>query len=303
MKERKPLVLNKNVSETADVVALKRKKSAKDFYTVLCPQMSPIHFSLTESVFRKYGVKLEVLSKVSANDVEEGLKYVNNDMCYPSIIIIGQFINALKSGKYDLDNIALVISQIGGGCRATNYSSFVRKAISKAGFEKVFVFPLSASKSSQNKSIGFSFPMIRDFILVILYGDLIMKLSNRRRPYECYVGQTDALTESWLRRLSGIISKNAWFNFRRTVKEIIRDFDNIVVKKIKKPRVGIIGEVLVKFHPTANNNLVSSLEKEGAEVVVPNLMDTIIYFVLDDVYKHKYLEGSFRSKIISLMTI
>ncbi|MDR3195638.1 MAG: 2-hydroxyacyl-CoA dehydratase [Endomicrobium sp.] len=264
--------------------------------------MSPIHFSLAESVFSKYGVKLKVLSKVSANDIEEGLKYVNNDMCYPAIIIIGQFINALKSGKYDLDNTALVISQTGGGCRATNYSRLVRKAISKAGFEKVSVFPLNASKSSQNKSIGFSFPMFRDFILVILYGGLIMKLSNRRRPYERCVGQTDALTESWLRRLSDIISKNAWFNFRRTVKEIIRDFDNIAVKKIKKPRVGIVGAVLVKFHPTANNNLVSSLEKEGADVVVPNLMDTIIYFVLDDVYKHKYLEGSFKSKIISLMT-
>lgn len=302
MKEHKTLKLDENISETKNINTSKVEKSAKDFYTVLCPQMSPIHFSLAESIFRKYGVKLEVLSKVSANDVEEGLKYVNNDACYPAIIIIGQFINALKSGKYDLDNTALVISHTGGACRATNYSCLLRKAISKAGFEKVSVFPLSTSKASQNKSIGFSFPMIRDFILVIIYGDLIMKLSNRMRPYEFYIGQTDALTESWLKRLSDIISKNTWFNFRRTVKEIVRDFDNIAVKKVKKPRAGIVGEVLVKFHPTANNNLVSSLEKEGAEVVVPNLMDTMLYMILDNIYQHKYLEGSFKVKIISLIT-
>jgi predicted nucleotide-binding protein (sugar kinase/HSP70/actin superfamily) len=201
-----------------------------------------------------------------------------------------------------LGNTALVISQTGGACRATNYYSLLRKAISKAGLEKVSVFPLNISNASQNKSIGFSFPMIRDFILVILYGDLIMKLSNRMRPYEFYIGQTDSLAESWLSRLSGIIGKNTWFNFRKTVKEIVRDFDNIAVQKVKKHRVGIVGEVLVKFHPTANNNLVSFLEKEGAEVVVPNLMDTMLYMILENIYQHEYLEGSFRAKIISLIT-
>jgi predicted CoA-substrate-specific enzyme activase len=302
MKERKSLKFKRDIPKVENINALKTVKSAKDFHTVLCPQMSPIHFSLAESVFNKYGVKLKVLSDVSASDIEEGLKYVNNDVCYPAIIIIGQFINALNSGEYNLDKTALVISQTGGGCRATNYSRLLRKAIDKAGFKKVEIFPLSTSKSSQNKSIGFSFSMIRDFILSILYGDLIMKLSNRMRPYEFYLGQTDALANSWLRRLSCIISNNTWFNFRKTVKEIVKDFDNIAVKKIRKPRVGIVGEILVKFHPIANNKLVSSLEKEGAEVIVPNMMDTMVYFLLDDAYKHKYLEGSLKNKIISLIT-
>jgi predicted nucleotide-binding protein (sugar kinase/HSP70/actin superfamily) len=305
MKERKSLNLNENISKTENTNTSKTEKNAKDFYTVLCPQMSPIHFSLAGSVFRKYGINLEVLSEVSRNDIEEGLKYVNNDACYPVIIVIGKFINALRSGKYDLDSTALVISHTGGGgggCRFTNYSRLLRKAIDKAGFEKVKIFSLSTSKSSQNKSIGFSFPMIRDLILVILYGDLIMKLSNRIRPYEIYVGQTDALVESWLIRLAKIISRNTWFNFKKTLKEIVKDFDNVSIKKIKKLRVEIAGEILVKFHPTANNNLVSLLEKEGAEVIIPNMMDTIISFVLEDMYNHKYLEGSFRSRIISLIT-
>jgi predicted CoA-substrate-specific enzyme activase len=302
IKERKRLKLSKNISEMEGINTSKTEKGVKDFNTLLCPQMSPIHFSLIESAFHKHGLKLKVLSKVSSKDIEEGLKYVNNDACYPSIIIIGQFINALKSGKYDLDKTALVISQTGGGCRATNYSRILIKALSKAGFGKVPVFLLSTSKIAENKSVGFSLSMVKDLILAILYGDLVMKLSNRMRPYELYSGHVDALSKSWVRRLSVIIKNNPLFNFRKTVKEIVKDFDNIAIKQIKKPRVGVVGEVLVKFHSTANNNLVSSLEKEGAEVVVPNMMDTLIYFVLDDVYRYKYLEGSFRNKIISLLS-
>jgi predicted CoA-substrate-specific enzyme activase len=302
MKEHKYLKLNNNISETEDITISKTEKRVKDFNTVLCPQMSPIHFSLIEIAFNKHRLKLKVLSEVSQKDIEEGLRYVNNDVCYPAIIIIGQFINALKSGKYDLDKTALLISQTGGGCRATNYSRLLIKALAKAGFEKVPVFLLSTSKFSGSKSSDFSFSMIRDLTLAILYGDLIMKLSNRMRPYELYTGETDALSNSWIKQLSIIIKNNPWFNFRKTVKAIIKDFDNITIKKIKKPRVGVVGEVLVKFHPIANNNLVSLLEKEGAEVVVPNMMDTLIYFVLDDIYKHKYLEGSLKNKVISLLS-
>jgi predicted CoA-substrate-specific enzyme activase len=302
MKERKYLKLNNNIFKTEDINISKTEKGMKDFNTVLCPQMSPIHFSLIELAFNKHGLKLKVLSEVSPEDIEEGLRYVNNDACYPAIIVIGQFINALKSGKYDLDKTALLISQTGGGCRATNYSRLLTKALTKAGFEKVPVFLLNASKFSGTKSSEFSFSMVMDLALSIIYGDLIMKLSNRMRPYELYTGQTDALSNSWIRRLSVIIKNNPWFNFRKTVKAIVKDFDNIATKKIKKPRVGVVGEILVKFHPTANNNLVSLLEKEGAEVIVPNMMDTLIYFVLDDVYRYKYLEGSLKNKIISLLS-
>jgi predicted CoA-substrate-specific enzyme activase len=278
-------------------------KDMKDSYTILCPQMSPIHFRLAGAIMKNHGIRLEVLPKVSKADIEEGLRYVNNDACYPTIVVVGQLINALKSGKYDTNKIAMIISQTGGGCRATNYAGFLRKAAQKAGFENVPVISLSATNTSLNKSLGVTFGMLKDSLLVLLYGDLLMRLSNRMRPYEIHAGQTAALVEEWLMKLSGRIRKTYIFEFKSTVKKIIKDFDAIPVKKIQKPRVGVVGEILVKFHPDANNNLVSVLEKEGAEAVVPDLTDFLLYCMLDDVYKHKYLAGSFKNKIFSLIAM
>ncbi|MCA6079862.1 MAG: acyl-CoA dehydratase activase-related protein [Endomicrobium sp.] len=302
IKERKGLKFKDNIFERTKFSKFSEfTKDMRNSYTILCPQMSPVHFRLAGSIMRKYGIKLEVLPEVSKADIEEGLKYVNNDACYPTIVVVGQLINALKSGRYDINKTALIISQTGGGCRATNYAGFLRKAAEKAGFKNVPVISLSVTDSSLNKSLGISFSMLKDALLVLLYGDLLMRLSNRMRPYEVYSGQTDALVEAWLMRLSDRIGKTLYFDFKKTVKKIIGDFDGIAVKKVKKPRVGVVGEILVKFHPYANNNLVSALEKEEAEVVVPDMTDFINYCMLDDIYKHKYLAGSFKNRIISFI--
>ena len=274
-------------------------KDMKDSYTILCPQMSPIHFRLGGAIMRSHGIKFEVLPKVGKADIEEGLRYVNNDACYPTIVVVGQLINALKSGKYDVNKTAMIISQTGGGCRATNYAAFLRKAAEKAGFKNVPVISLSTTNQNLNKQLGVTFKMLKDVLLLLLYGDLLMRLSNRMRPYEVHAGQTDALVETWLMRLSDRIKKTYYFEFSGTVKKIIKEFDAVPVKKIKKPRVGVVGEILVKFHPDANNNLVSVLEKEGAEAVVPDMTDFINYCILDDVYKHKYLSGSFKNRAVS----
>ena len=301
IKERRGLKFSDDVFDGTKFS--KFTKDMKDSYTILCPQMSPIHFRLLGSIMRNRGIKLEVLPKVSKADIEEGLRYVNNDACYPTIVVVGQLINALKSGKYDLNKIAMLISQTGGGCRATNYAGFLRKAAQKAGFENVPVISLSTTNTSLHKSLGVTFAMLKDALLVLLYGDLLMRLSNRMRPYEIHAGQTEALVEEWTMKLSNRISKMYFFEFINTVKKIVKDFDSIPVKKVKKPRVGVVGEILVKFHPDANNNLVSVLEKEGAETVVPDMADFLLYCLLDDIYKHKYLAGSFKNRAMSWVAI
>lgn len=298
IKERKGLKFSDNVFDGTKFSEF--TGDMKDSYTILCPQLSPVHFRLAGAIMKSRGIKLEVLPKVNKADIEEGLRYVNNDACYPTIVVVGQLINALKSGKYDISKTAMIISQTGGGCRATNYAAFLRKAAEKAGFKNVPVISLSTTNPALNKQLGITFGFIKDALLVLLYGDLLMRLSNRMRPYEIHAGQTDALAEEWLMRLSDRIRKTYYFEFKRTVKKMIKGFDSIPVKKIKKPRVGVVGEILVKFHPDANNNLVSVLEKEGAEAVVPDMTDFINYCMLDNVYKHKYLSGSFKNRALSL---
>lgn len=297
IKERKGLKFSEDVFEGSRFSEF--TKDMKDSYTILCPQMSPIHFRLAGAIMRSHGIRLEVLPKVNKDDIEEGLRYVNNDACYPTIVVVGQLINALKSGKYDINKTAMIISQTGGGCRATNYAAFLRKAAEKAGFKNVPVISLSTTNQALNKQLGITFGLLKDSLLVLLYGDLLMRLSNRMRPYEIHAGQTDALVETWLMRLSERIGKTYYFEFSRAVKKIVKEFDSIPVKKIRKPKVGVVGEILVKFHPDANNNLVSVLEQEGAEAVVPDMTDFINYCMLDDVYKHKYLSGSFKNRVIS----
>ncbi|MDR0485548.1 MAG: 2-hydroxyacyl-CoA dehydratase [Elusimicrobiota bacterium] len=297
IKERKGLRTSKEIFRGSEFKEF--TKEMKESYTILCPQMSPVHFKLAGAVMRKHKINLEVLPNVGKKDIEEGLRYVNNDACYPTIVVVGQLINALKSGKYDLNKTALIISQTGGGCRATNYGAFLRKAAEKAGFKNVPIISLGVTNSSASNSLGFSMGLIKDVMLVLLYGDLLMRLSNRMRPYEINTGQTENLTEKWLIHLSDRIRKTGHFEFKRTIKKIIKEFDEIPIRDIKKPRVGVVGEILVKFHPDANNNLVSVLEKEGAEAIVPDMTDFFIYCLLDDNYKHKYLAGSLKMKIIS----
>jgi predicted CoA-substrate-specific enzyme activase len=301
IKERKGLEFSKNIF--AGTKFTEFTKDMKDSYTILCPQMSPIHFRLVSAVMIKRGLNFQVLPNVSKADIEEGLRYVNNDACYPTIVVVGQLINALKSGKYNTDKTAMIISQTGGGCRATNYAAFLRKAAQKAGFQNVPIIVLGVTSASPNETIEFSFGLLKDAVFILLYGDLLLRLSNRMRPYEINAGQTDALTEKWLIYLSEMIRKTYLFKFSSTVKKIIKEFDAIPIKKIKRPRVGIVGEILVKFHPDANNNLVGVLEKEGAEAIVPDLTDFLIYCLLDDIFKRKYLNGTIRNSILNRVVI
>ncbi|MGB2578874.1 putative CoA-substrate-specific enzyme activase [Elusimicrobium simillimum] len=270
-------------------------------YTILCPQMSPIHFTLLSKVMKRFGYNLEVLPTVSQEDIEEGLKYVNNDACYPAIVVVGQLINALKSGKYDTSKTALIISQTGGGCRATNYVSFLRAAAAKAGFKNVPVIPF-AFGGEKHPGFEITFGMFRDIVCAFLFGDLVMRMSHRLHPYEINKGDVDKLVDATLSdfalrldsKLPGpvILYKEA--------KKAVKRFDSFPIKDTKRrPRVGIVGEILVKFHPDANNRLVDVIESEGGEAVVPDLMDFLLYCLLDDTYRHKYLSGKLINRIVS----
>ncbi|ACC97992.1 CoA-substrate-specific enzyme activase [Elusimicrobium minutum Pei191] len=273
------------------------KEMRKD-YTILCPQMSPVHFSLLASAVNRHGYNLEVLPNLSKEDVEEGLKYVNNDACYPAIVVVGQLINALKSGKYNTDKTALIISQTGGGCRATNYVSFLRSAAAKAGFKNV---PVIAFAFGGDKHPGFNItvPMFKDILAAFLLGDLVMRMANRLRPYEIEPGSVNKLVEETLSYISKEVIGKSPFKINREAAKIVKTFDAFPIKEERRPRVGIVGEILVKFHPDANNRLVDVIESEGGEAIVPDLMDFVNYCLMDDTYRHKYLSGKLINRVVS----
>ncbi|MBQ9549607.1 MAG: 2-hydroxyacyl-CoA dehydratase [Lachnospiraceae bacterium] len=261
-------------------------------YTILCPQMSPIHFDILEPAFRSAGYNLVVLDNDGREAVDAGLKYVNNDACYPSLMVIGQIMLALNSGKYDLDKTAVIMSQTGGGCRATNYIGFIRRALEKADLSHIPVISLNLSGLEGNPG----FKLTRDLILKGLYGltfgDIFLRCILRMRPYEEVKGTTDELHKKWLKICRDFVSekKPSFFKFRSLCRRMIREFDTIPVNEVKKkPRVGVVGEILVKFHPSANNHLTDLLEKEGAEPVVPDLMDFLLYCFYNQIYKAEKL--------------
>ena len=272
-------------------------------HTILCPQMSPIHFQFLEAAIEESGYKIVVLPSVDKNAVEEGLKYVNNDACYPSIIVVGQMIEALKSGKYDLDNTSVMISQTGGGCRATNYIGFIRKALKDAGFSHVPVIAVSAQGLESNPGFKISLPMLNRCAIALVYGDLLMRVLYRVRPYEKETGAANRLYESWVDRCKKSSRSGNLNEFKKNVWSIVRDFDTLPINNIKKPKVGLVGEILVKFHPTANNNIVDIIENEGAEAVMPDLMDFLFYSAYNSNFKHKYLAGTRRAKVVSNVLI
>ncbi|MGO3752287.1 MAG: acyl-CoA dehydratase activase-related protein [Peptoniphilaceae bacterium] len=276
-------------------------KDMQKTHTLLLPQMAPIHFEIFSSVARSEGFNIEVLEDLSKNVVNEGLSYVNNDACYPSIFVVGQFIDALKSGKYDTDNLTLVISQTGGACRASNYVGFIRKAIADAGFGHVPVLSLSFQGIESHPGLEFSksqgIRILKKLIISMLYGDLIMRLSQTTRPYEKIKGSSDILKRRWID-----IFKNckdySMKSFKENVSNIIFEFGKLEVNNIKKARVGIVGEILVKYLPAANNHIVDKLEEEGAEVVVPDLTDFMMYSFKNASIKNQKLSKSKISAIL-----
>ncbi|WP_304206801.1 2-hydroxyacyl-CoA dehydratase [Peptostreptococcus russellii] len=267
-------------------------------HTLLAPQMAPMQFQFVEKAVRDSGLKAVVLNNNSSEIIEEGLRYVNNDACYPAIIVIGQIIHALKSGEYDPEHTTVLMSQTGGGCRATNYISFLRKALKSAGFENVPVVSISARGVEDNGlkehvSIG----LLNKLVMGVLYGDLLMKVLLRVRPYEKFKGSANALYKKWVEKCKESLSNGNMREFKQNINEIVKDFDTLEITDEKKPKVGLVGEILVKFSPIANNDLVSILEKEGAEAVVPELINFFLAAAYNSVYKKENLEGTFKSMV------
>ena len=262
-------------------------KEMKKNYTLLCPQMSPIHFELIEPAIRSFGYNLVVLQNDDKTAVDTGLKYVNNDACYPSLIVIGQIMDALLSGKYDLDHTAVLMSQTGGGCRASNYIGFIRRALEKAGMAQIPVISINANGMETNPGFTYTPSMLVKALQAVVYGDVFMRVLYATRPYEAVPGSANALHEKWKKIcVKALSTKSAgMMTFVKNIRGIIHDFDNLERTNVHKPKVGIVGEILVKFSPTANNHIVDLLESEGAEAVMPDLMDFLLYCFYNSNFK------------------
>ena len=261
-------------------------------YTILCPQMSPIHFDLLEPAFRSCGYNFEVLDNDNRHSVDIGLKYVNNDACYPSLCVVGQIMDALLSGKYDLHKVAVVITQTGGGCRATNYIGFIRRALEKAGMEYIPVVSINMGGIETNPGFKLDANLLTRAAFGAIFGDIFMRCVYHMRPYEKEPGSVNAVHQKWIKKCQNFLSTKKlpnYFTFRKMCREIVEDFDRIPITDEKKPRVGIVGEILVKFAPAANNHLVELLESEGAEAVVPDLLDFMLYCFYNQIYKAEHL--------------
>lgn len=274
-------------------------------YTILCPQMSPIHFDLLEPVFKMGGYNLVVLNNDNRSSIDTGLKYVNNDACYPSLLVVGQMMSALESGKYDLNKTALIMTQTGGGCRATNYIGFIRRALRKAGMEQIPVISLNLSGLEPQPGFKLTLPLMVRGVIAVFFGDIFQKCVYRMRPYEITPGETEKVHEKWLKICTDFLlsKKISFHNFKKICRDMIKEFDNIPISDVKKPRVGVVGEILVKFSPTANNHVVELLESEGAEAVVPDLMDFLLYCFKNQEFKADNLGTSKKSAKIALLGI
>ena len=268
-------------------------KEMKKNYTILCPQMSPIHFDLIEPAVRSCGYNLEVLQNSDRTAVDTGLKYVNNDACYPSLIVVGQIMDALLSGKYDLEHTAVIMSQTGGGCRASNYIGFIRRALERAGMPQIPVISLNANGMETNPGFKIILPLLTKAMQAVVYGDLFMRVLYATRPYEAKAGSANALHEKWKAICIKSLQKHSlsMAEFNRNIRGIIHDFDELPRRDVQKPRVGIVGEILVKFSPLANNHVVELLEAEGAEAVMPDLLDFLLYCFYNSNFKADNLGG------------
>lgn len=260
-------------------------------YTILCPQMSPFHFSILQAAFNTCGYHMEVLPNDNKKAVDVGLKYVNNDACYPSLIVVGQIMDALLSGQYDLNKTAVIMTQTGGGCRASNYIAFIRHALKKADMEQVPVISLNLSGLESNPGFKLTLPLIKRVVYGAVFGDILMKCVYRMRPYELEKGIVNRKHKIWEQRAIAFLqgSSVSHSHFKKMCREMVHEFDTIPISDERKPRVGIVGEILVKFLPAANNHLAELLEAEGAEAVCPDLIDFISYCFFNQNFKSQYL--------------
>lgn len=286
--------------------AIKKVEFTKEMqsdYTVLCPQMSPIHFNMLQTAMQHFHVNFVMLPDAEKDAIDEGLKFVNNDACYPSIIVVGQLMKAIESGKYDINKLAVAITQTGGGCRATNYIGFIRRALENLGYPQIPVVSISAQGIEKNSGFKVNPKGLKCALHAVMYGDLFMRVVYRTRPYEKVKGSVNKLHRKWERICIRDLERGS-HNFRHIVRDIVKAFDEIPLdESIKKPRVGIVGEILVKFLPSANNHLVDLLEAEGAEAVMPDLLDFLSYSFYNNKYKHEFLGKTKKSEILGMAGI
>ena len=295
LEERKRRNIHAPQSVEASAERVLFTKDMKANYTVIAPQISPIHLRILEHALHKFGYNIKVLPE-SATAVETGLKYVNNDACYPTILTVGQVVDALQSGQYDLNKTAVMLTQTGGGCRATNYIALLRKALKQADMAQVPVVSLNFAGLEKNPGFKITVPLMLNMVYSILYGDLFMRCLYRVRPYEKEAGAANAVYEKWNAIVREQMERGDTKPFAKNMAQIVKDFDAIPTLDIKKPRVGVVGEILVKFHPAANNRLVELIEREGGEAVVPDLLDFFMYSFYDDTVRYELLDGSLKQK-------
>lgn len=267
-------------------------------YTLLMPQMLPVHFAMLQRILQNDGYKIDMLTTNHRGIVDEGLKYVHNDTCYPALLVIGQLIDAIKHGGYDPHKVGLLITQTGGGCRASNYIHLLRKALEKADLAFIPVVSVNLSGLEKNPGFKLSLSFIRKAVFAMVYGDLIVLLANQVRPYEVNPGSTDDMVAQWETRLLDAMKEGKGLSFgsmKANFNKIIADFDTIPVAGPPKIRVGVVGEIYIKYSPLGNNNLESFLLAEGAEPVVPGLTDFIIFKIYNrdvdvDLYGGKWIK-------------
>ncbi len=276
-------------------------KEMRPTHTILVPNMLPMHFKMICRILGQYGYRCELLETTGHEIVECGLKYVHNDTCYPALLVIGQFIDALQSGKYDTHKTALMLTQTGGGCRASNYIYLLRKALVKAGFGYVPVISLNFSGLKDNPGLDFTAPMVLRLAYAVLYGDLLMMLRNQCRPYETEAGASERLAVEWTERLTDDMRRGRGMNAaaaRRNYRRILADFEAIPRTAEKKVKVGIVGEIFVKFSPLGNNHLEDFLVSEGAEPRMPGLLDFCLYSCYDGIMDYTLYDTGLASYLL-----
>ena len=275
-------------------------------HTILVPQLSPIHFNFVETVIESGGYKVKQLPKVNREAIDLGLRYVNNDACFPAIVMIGQLLQAVQSGEYDANRIALLISETGGGCRATNYIAFLRKALVDCGMDHIPIISFFIS-AGDAKDSGFAFTgtMLQKAIMAAYYGDALMRLLHRVRPYEIVPGSADKLAAEWTEKGKKALINGGLINFEKTLWSMIRDFDKLplATETNRKPRVGLVGEIMLKYHPDANNEAAKIVEQEGGEAVVPDIMDFVLYCLYDRIFAYEHLAGAWKPYMVGLLSI
>lgn len=262
-------------------------------YKILVPNMLPVQLGLICRLMKNYGYDMELLHTEGPNIAEQGLRNVHNDTCYPALLVIGQLMDAIESGKYDIHKIALILPQTGGGCRASNYIGFIRRALERAGMPQIPVISLNANGMETNPGFKITLPLLTKAMQAVVYGDLFMRVLYATRPYEAKAGSANALHEKWKAICIKSLQKRSlsMAEFNRNIRGIIHDFDELPRRDVQKPRVGIVGEILVKFSPLANNHVVELLEAEGAEAVMPDLLDFLLYCFYNSNFKADNLGG------------